>query len=542
MLRATLQRAEQEWKAEREGLLALADEMAATANRLNETAVSARREIEAAQLQESRAERILMTESGARALDRAAASMTALSETTTYFRRRSEEVRRRAHRLEEDRREAGARLERTIAGWIDSKLDDVLPPFRALDRFQTLLGEPARLRDLCKGIFESHEVDSLMLPAAAAHDPRLLPAVHMLHVSANGPTTGIQHYVVDEAQDVSPLQYRLLRLNGRSAHLTAVGDLAQRLHDFGIASWQQAAEAFESPEPEFRAVSIAYRNTRQISEFANSVLKHVAPELPPSTPFPREGEAVRVDSFRTPEEEMTFVADAIRSSPFGSIGVLVPDADALAPTAGSLRRAGIECASGLGAGVEDPSVRVTLLTAAEARGVEYELVFVIGADELAYRTPAQGRALYVAATRALHQLFVTYVGVPSPFLGSRGDDGRGPQPGERAAETQTTVPLPAVRRPRVLGSGTRARVVGPEATPSGHPVELDRASTIRWGLEQLGLDYIDRSDVGKRPIWVPGDESLAEKLAQMEALGCSFRFASRGGIATDNKPAWWIQT
>ncbi|MEU3949178.1 UvrD-helicase domain-containing protein [Streptomyces sp. NPDC029526] len=199
------------------------------------------------------------------------------------------------------------------------------------------------------------------------------------------------HVIVDEAQDLTPMQWRMLGRRGRHATWTVVGDPAQ-------SSWSDPDEAAEArdealgsrPRRRFE-LTVNYRNPAEIADLASRVLAlampgSAAPRAVRSTGVePRFavaggplGEAVRAEAER--------LLDRVD----GTIGVVV---------AMQRREEARRWLDGLGD-------RVVALGSLEAKGLEYDATVVVSPAEIADESPAGLRVLYVALTRATQQLTV----------------------------------------------------------------------------------------------------------------------------------------
>lgn len=196
------------------------------------------------------------------------------------------------------------------------------------------------------------------------------------------------HVLVDEAQDISPMQWRMLGRRGRWASWTVVGDLAQ-------ASWDDLEEAARAREEAFGSsvrrafhMDTNYRNAREIFDHAaRMVREHV-----PDADIPR---AVRETGHHpaeldAPAEEVVATASsAVRdlvSQVEGQVAVIAPDRwrDRLTP-------------------VLDAADRVVLVDPLSTKGLEYDATLVVDPDEIVAESPGGVRALYVVLTRAAHR-------------------------------------------------------------------------------------------------------------------------------------------
>ncbi|QOV38007.1 AAA family ATPase [Streptomyces ferrugineus] len=199
------------------------------------------------------------------------------------------------------------------------------------------------------------------------------------------------HVIVDEAQDLTPMQWRMVGRRGRHATWTIVGDPAQ-------SSWSDVDEAAEArdealgtrPRRRFQ-LTVNYRNPAEIAELAAKVLAlampgSTSPSAVRSTGVEPRFAVVRDSLAQTVREEAARLLDRVD----GTVGVVV-----------AMRRRE-EAAKWL-AGLGD---RVVALGSLEAKGLEYDATVVVSPAEIADESPAGLRVLYVALTRATQQLTV----------------------------------------------------------------------------------------------------------------------------------------
>ena len=203
--------------------------------------------------------------------------------------------------------------------------------------------------------------------------------------------TEYAHVIVDEAQDLTPMQWRMVGRRGRHATWTVVGDPAQ-------SSWSDPDEAAEArdealgtrPRRRF-TLTVNYRNPAEIAELAAKVLALAMPgsESPRavrSTGVEPRFVAVRGSLAKSVREEAARLLDLVD----GTVGVVV---------AMNRREEAARWLAGLGD-------RVVALGSLEAKGLEYDATVVVSPAEIADESPAGLRVLYVALTRATQQLTV----------------------------------------------------------------------------------------------------------------------------------------
>lgn len=224
----------------------------------------------------------------------------------------------------------------------------------------------------------------------------------------------LDHVVIDEAQDFSPLQVALLRELARTDSFTILGDLSQGIHTGqGIASWAELQEVFPG-ECRYFTLAQSYRSTYEIVTFANAVISRVGAPTVLARPVFRSGAPVRV-GLQVPGAVAAAVR-ALREQGHASVAVVGRTED--------------ECCA-LQAELQAADLAATLITARQAhyrgglsvipsyltKGLEFDAVVVAGAGPHNYTlTAADAKLLYVCLTRALHELVVLYPDVPSPLL------------------------------------------------------------------------------------------------------------------------------
>jgi DNA helicase-2/ATP-dependent DNA helicase PcrA len=234
-----------------------------------------------------------------------------------------------------------------------------------------------------------------------------------------GELTRYAHVVVDEAQELSPIELRVL---GRAVEgsVTVAGDAAQRLDRSGyFASWEAVMEALGTPAaPAYLTTS--YRCPRPIVEFAHAVLGAEAPaEVPRAA---REGPPVLSSVVPSEGHAALAVLHALQDlrsrEPLAGVAILARDAGAAREVHEVVSRALPARLVHDGEFSFGPGVEVTEI--AEVKGLEFDYVIVPDASARHYpSTPEHRRALHVAVTRAARQAWILSPGVPSPVLGRR---------------------------------------------------------------------------------------------------------------------------
>ncbi|MFD9566070.1 HelD family protein [Streptomyces sp. NPDC059994] len=254
-----------------------------------------------------------------------------------------------------------------------------------LDELQTLLGTPAKPR-------KKREYDPLdALTGLEELMPQREETQRERAERLALERTEYAHVIVDEAQDLTPMQWRMVGRRGRTATWTVVGDPAQ-------SSWSDPDEAAAArdealgsrPRRRFE-LTVNYRNPAEIAELAARVLALAMPGMKSpaavrSTGVEPRFAVVRDDLAESVREEAARLLDQVD----GTVGVVV---------AMRRREQAARWLAGLGE-------RVVALGSLEAKGLEYDATVVVSPAEIADESPAGLRVLYVALTRATQQLTV----------------------------------------------------------------------------------------------------------------------------------------
>ncbi|WP_229404567.1 ATP-binding domain-containing protein [Micromonospora sp. NBRC 110038] len=213
------------------------------------------------------------------------------------------------------------------------------------------------------------------------------------------------HVIVDEAQELSPMAWRLLMRRCPSRSMTIVGDVAQTGALAGTPSWGEALEPYVAQRWRLEELTVSYRTPAEIMAVAAGVLAEIDPHLRPPRSVRRSG---------VPPWERTVAADRLAGEladaavaeaadlTDGRLGVIVP-AGRVDALGAALLAALPEAAVGDHPELES---RVVLLTVAQAKGLEFDTVLVVDPDGIVAESPRGHSDLYVALTRATQRLGV----------------------------------------------------------------------------------------------------------------------------------------
>lgn len=391
-------------------------------------------------------------------------------ELRTHTRRSTYSAGRMALRayLSREAQQRSGRGPTPSATTIDNALERVWPSLTPQAFVRDLLSSRDRLLAAAGEDFTAADVTRLQRSAAeklseerwSDADVALLDEADEL---INGRPTTYAHIVVDEAQDLSPMQLRSVRRRSRSGSMTVVGDLAQSTGAWARDSWEEVAQELAGEvATETAELTLGYRVPRQVFEFAAQLLPFAAPEVT----------APRV----------------VRSGPADPELVEVPTADLAAQAvtaasahAGSGRFVGLICPEQFRSAIEEEFSRrdiswgnvgegeldkaINLARPAESKGLEFDAVVVVDPTGIVSEAERGYRMLYVALTRTTKYLTVVHDGVAMP---GPGQETLSPELRERAVvHTVDEPPAEGVDISSTLAESPGLPLVS--AKPAPHP-------------------------------------------------------------------------
>jgi DNA helicase IV len=231
------------------------------------------------------------------------------------------------------------------------------------------------------------------------------------------------HVIVDEAQEVTPMAWRMLLRRCPSRSMTVAGDTAQRGAEGGVGSWAELLEPHAPGAWRVEELTVNYRTPVEIIEVAADVLASISPELRPPRSVRETGVppwALRVDEGELAARLPEIAAAEAAAAGDGKLAVLVPAgrlAELAGPVLASARGAVAMRAGAAGDQWEDVlSAPVAVLTVTEAKGLEFDSVLVVDPAAMLTASPRGASDLYVALTRATQRLGVVHPGELPPVL------------------------------------------------------------------------------------------------------------------------------
>jgi DNA helicase IV len=323
------------------------------------------------------------------------------------------------------------RLRETVE--VREALERIWPVLTPADLLNDLFGSHGLLRLAGQRHFRPDELELLYRPRAEdAHSvvwkatdvPLLDEALEILgprprHVNEDGIRT-YGHIVVDEAQDLSPMELRMIDRRSLNGSMTIVGDIAQATAAHAHDSWEDVLRWLpDRRQPRRVELTIGYRVPGPAMELASRVLRLAAPDLSPPRSVRSEGDEPIV----TASSEATFardLAEAVRreSAAVGSGNIAIIAAGSMvASVEAALAAEGVVFGRAQRGNLNE---QVTVVPVTLAKGLELDGCIVVEPAEILESEHRGAQALYVALTRATRRLTVLHAR-PLPDILRAGD-------------------------------------------------------------------------------------------------------------------------
>jgi DNA helicase-2/ATP-dependent DNA helicase PcrA len=267
-------------------------------------------------------------------------------------------------------------------------------------------------------------------------DPILLRLIQLKRgalVTPDGDTLGWEHVAIDEAQDRSALEVKVLveavhapDHDPAKRSVTIAGDTAQRLvFDNNFAGWEQLLARTGQPAI-VRPLRLSYRSTAEVMLLAREIL---GPDLAPEEPLAaRPGEPVELHEFGDVGEAVAFLGDALRNlmarEPTASCAVVSRHPEQADAYFDGLRRAEVPALRRVKRDEFNFQPGVDVTDVAQVKGLEFDYVVMVDVNQTSYPNVHWARhLLHIGVTRAAHQLWLVATGEPSSLIPAALRDG-----------------------------------------------------------------------------------------------------------------------
>ena len=274
-----------------------------------------------------------------------------------------------------------------------------------------LYTNPRRLAAAAEGILEVDEQEAISRAAAAKveDEPWTDADVALFDETRwrlDGRTTVFGHIVVDEAQDLTPMQLRMLGRRCPSGSMTILGDIAQGTGVWAHDSWDEVLDHLPTPAGVRHAeLLVGYRAPAQVIELASRLLPVAAPQVQPVRSVragATEPTIAQVPSHRVMARTVIEAETLARTH--RSLAVVVPDA-LVREVEAALGRSRLDVGDAVRDGLDH---RVTVVPARESKGLEFDAVIVVEPHRIVSEAPQGLRLLYVCLTRATKHLSIVH--------------------------------------------------------------------------------------------------------------------------------------
>ncbi|GAA2224131.1 AAA family ATPase [Streptomyces nogalater] len=294
---------------------------------------------------------------------------------------------------------------------LTAQLDAVWPKVRPEEVLAGLLTDAGELARAADGLLDPEERAALLWPRPprsyksarwSAADLVLLDELAGLIEHPEG----YGHIVVDEAQDLSPMECRAIARRAAFGSLTVLGDLAQGTTPWAARDWSVQLRHLGRPDAAVVPLTTGFRVPAAVLELANRLLARLGVAVPPATSLRTDGELTLRPAGDVLAATVTAVRDALARE--GSVGVITADADTDRVRA-ALTGAGLDAA-----GPEALGARLAVVPASLVKGLEYDHVIAVEPAAVAEAEERGAHRLYVVLTRAVSRLDVVHAR-PLPF-------------------------------------------------------------------------------------------------------------------------------
>lgn len=285
-------------------------------------------------------------------------------------------------------------------------LDQIVPSLSARRFMEDLFNSKEQLEKAADGLLSESEIALLQRKRvrgswSAADLPLLDYADRLI---SDKPPRMYRHIVVDEAQDLSPMQLKMIDRRSVEGSITLAGDIAQSTGPFTRQEWSEITEHLTKKLPVVSCeLEYGYRIPGKIYALAQQYLPSIAPEVTPPRPI-RAGssdpELVAVDDGNHGELAVTYALRYMKRE--GAIGIIA-DPARYDDVKSCLERHRIDFNEVAEGSVGDA---INLMTPTEAKGLEFDAVVLIEPSQIAHGSRDGFRLLYIALTRATQHLTV----------------------------------------------------------------------------------------------------------------------------------------
>lgn len=291
---------------------------------------------------------------------------------------------------------------------VNAALDRMWPQLSSVQFVRELYGSRARLKAAAEDMYTAEELELLYRPAAVriSDEPWTLEDLAVIDCASSAIADREElwgHIVVDEAQDLSPMQLQALRRRSRNGAMTIMGDIAQSTGAFSRDSWTDIRTELQRKLGfTYEELEHGYRVPKEVYDVAAALLPIAAPDITPPTIIRKVDERPRLFDVGRSVLTDEIAQLALEEAESGRFVGVVALPELLSEIRSSLQFAQTGWASAEAGQLSD---NINLVTPVRSKGLEFDSVIVIDPEGILEEDP-RGRQLYIALTRTTERLTV----------------------------------------------------------------------------------------------------------------------------------------
>lgn len=218
----------------------------------------------------------------------------------------------------------------------------------------------------------------------------------------------IKHIVIDEAQDLNEMLYYCLKRVFSNSKFTIVGDVMQNIEEHGLHEWKNIIENVFDNDVEYLTLLKSYRNTIEISNFAKKIVEFHTHKTFSTQPVLRHGEEVKIYTYKNETEKLKYlynILEELKNKNCNLNAIICKDNESIENLYSQVK--GIKNIELLLPDMDQLNFKNYIVSLKNSKGLEFDGVIIWDFD--LYELEGDNydyKLLYVAATRALHQLHV----------------------------------------------------------------------------------------------------------------------------------------
>lgn len=378
---------------------------------------------------------------------------------------------------------------------VEAAVERMWPQMTPAAYLRDLFGSTDRLVQAAGDALTAQEVRLLRRQASPRLSEQLwskedLPLLDQVAFEMNGEVETFAHIVVDEVQDLSPMQLQALRRRSSSGAMTIVGDIAQSTGHWARDSWDDIVDGLRSPLPtQTVQLEYGYRVPRSVMEVAARLLPEAAPGVA-SPQVVRDVEpGPRWHAIATDVDRYAHAVDVVRehSSKGLFVGVICPD-EGRKPLESAFRAAGIMWNDADKGGL---AAAINVVSPGASKGLEFDAAIVVDPQTIVDAGPHGLRMLYIALTRTTALLDIVHETgrLPRALASGNHEEPVAEEPTEDLRPTTPATPTGVPAAEPTAGTAPRvpstSRDVEPRVQPSPDAGSTARARAVRFQAEEV---------------------------------------------------------